>query len=92
MPLPPPCPRLNGRKRVEAPSSRVVLATCSVSTAKWTIARRPRVTFLGSRSARYCSLASSTPCPVSAFLSSAVATGTPLTKSARSNVLFVPGS
>ena len=36
-----------------SPSSRVVIATDWVSTAKWTTALRPSVRFLGSRSRRY---------------------------------------
>ena len=46
--------------------------------------------FFGSRSVRYWVIACSTPCPVSGFFSSAVATGMPLTNSARSSVLPEP--
>ena len=43
-------------------------------------ARRASVTFVGSRSRRYCAIACSTFWPVSGFFSSAVATGMPFTK------------
>ena len=69
------------------PSSLVVIATESGSTAKWTSARRPSVTFLGSRSVRYCSIACSMFWPVRWFLSSAVATGMPLRNRQRSTRL-----
>ena len=55
----PVVPRLNGRNWVLRPASLVVMATRSGSTAKWTSARRLRVTFLGSRSVRYWVMACS---------------------------------
>ena len=59
---------------MRAPARRVVIATRSVSTAKWTIALRRSLAF-GSWSLRYWLIECSTPCPVRAFFSSAVATG-----------------
>jgi len=77
---------------VAGPSSRVVIATRCVSTAKCTTARLPSVTLLGSRSRRYWAIACSTSCPVSWFFSSAVATGMPLTNSTRSSAASDPCS
>jgi hypothetical protein len=65
--------------------------TCSVSTAKCTIARRSSA-LRGSRSRRYCSLASSAVCPVRWFLISAVATGMPFRNSPTSIVFEDDGS
>ncbi|MEW2589011.1 hypothetical protein AB0893_01245 [Micromonospora aurantiaca] len=77
LPLPPGRPGpaepvSNGRKRVVLPRSWVVTKTRSGSTAKLAITRREKISSVGSRSVRYCSLACSTPVPVGGFFSSAV--------------------
>ena len=54
-------PWLNGRNRVLAPASSVVMKTRCGSTAKCTTARFDRNGSFGSRSVLYCFLASSTP-------------------------------
>ncbi len=74
------------------PDNRVVMATASVSTAKWTTARLASVRLAGSRSVRYWAMACSMDCAVSGFFNSAVATGNPLMNKARSRVLALPAS
>ena len=81
----PALPVLNGRNVVGLPRNWVVTKTRSGSTAKFATTRREKISSVGSRSVRYCSLACSTPEPVSGFFSSAVATGMPLRKSVRSS-------
>jgi len=54
-------PVLNGRNWVFCPRSRVVTKTRSGSMAKWATTRRVKISSVGSRSVRYCSLACSTP-------------------------------
>jgi hypothetical protein len=69
---------------VSCPASRVVIATRCGSTAKCTSVRDRKMRSWGLRSERYCVIACSMVCPVNGFFNSAVATGIPLTTSARS--------
>ena len=70
---------------MSCPASRVVIATRCGSTAKCTTVRARKIRSCGFRSERYCAIACSTLWCVSGFFSSAVATGIPLTTSARSS-------
>ncbi|MCP2371989.1 hypothetical protein BJ978_002665 [Agromyces terreus] len=90
LPAPWSCPRLNGRNRVFAPASFVVIRTSEFDTTKCTSDRFANANSgspAGDRSNRYCSTAFSMGCVKSVF-SSIVDTGMPLTNSTRSNALF----